>query len=41
MSGPGDFVISVDCLREDVQLLKVRITLQKGVRDVGLADAAL
>ena len=41
MSGPGDSGISVDYLREDVKLLKIQITLQKRVREVGLAEAAL
>ena len=41
MSGPGDSGISVDYLREDIKLLKIRITLQKSEREVGLAKAAL
>ena len=41
MSGPGDSGMSVDYLREDVKLLKIQITLQKRVREVGLAEAAL
>ena len=41
MSGPGDSDISVDYLKEDVKLLKSQITLQKRVKEAGLAEAAL
>ena len=41
MSGPGDSGITVDYLREDIKRLKIRITLQKHEREVGLDEAAL
>ena len=41
MSGPGDSGISIDYSRENVKLLKIQITLQKRVREVGLAETAL
>ena len=41
MSGPGDSCITEDYLVVDKKLLKIQITLQKRVREVGLAEAAL
>ena len=42
MPGPGQYgIISVDYSREEIKLLKIRITLQKSERQVGLAEAAL
>ena len=41
MPGPGDSGISVHYLREDIKLLKIRITLKNSEREVGLAEAAL
>ena len=41
MSGPGDSGISVGYLREDTKVLKIRITLQKREREIGLDEAAL
>ena len=41
MSGPGDSGISVENLREDVKLLQNQTTLQKRMKEVGLAEAAL
>ena len=41
MPGPGDSGSSVDYLRENIKMLKVRMTLQKSEREVGLAEIAL
>ena len=41
MSGPRDSGIIAAYLREDIKLLKIQITVQKRVREVGLAEEAL
>ena len=41
MPGPGDSGISVDYIREEINLLEIQVALQKWKRKVGLAEAAL